>query len=239
MIDIFNASKMFITSDIHFFHNNICKYCGRPYNFESNEEVLQMNEDILKKFDELPDEVGTVIWNLGDIAYGKLITKSETPFETLKSLVIRMKGEHRTLVLVLGNHDKDLYKFLHKKTNHNNIVKFYMDLGFDYVFTKPFFFDDNIIISHEPFYVNPCSGLKNIHGHVHNSPMTEDYFEVGIENYDMKRVAAEADNMEDIPDREIVETGKKINLNDYVNVCWDNINFEILDFRKILKKIKR
>lgn len=198
-----------------------------------------MNEDILKKFDELPDEVGTVIWNLGDIAYGKLITKSETPFETLKIFVTRMKGEHRTLVLVLGNHDKDLYKFLHKKTKHNNIVKFYMGLGFDYVFTKPFFFDENIIISHEPFYVSTCSELKNIHGHVHNSPMTEDYFEVGIENYDMKRVAAEADNMEDIPNREIVETGKKINLNNYVNVCWDNTNFEILDFKKILKKLKR
>lgn len=238
MIDIFNASKMFITSDLHFSHNNICKYCGRPYNFESNEEVLQMNEDILKKFDALPDEVGTVIWNLGDIAYGKLITKSETPFETLKSFVTRMKGEHRLLVLVLGNHDKDLYKFLHKKTKHKNIVKFFMDLGFDYVFTKPFFFNDNIIISHEPFYVKPGSGFTNIHGHVHNSPMTEDYFEVGIENYDMKRVAAEADNMEDIPDREITETGKKIDLSDYVNVCWDNTNFEILDFKKILKKVK-
>ena len=238
MIDIFNANNMFITGDIHLFHNNICKYCGRPYNFESNEEVLQMNEDILKKFDELPDEVGTVIWNLGDIAYGKLITKNETPFETLKGLVSRMKGEHRLLVLVLGNHDKDLYKFLHKKTKHKNIVKFYMDLGFDYVFTKPFFFNDNIIISHEPFYVKPGSGFTNIHGHVHNSPMTEDYFEVGIENYDMKRVAAEADNMEDIPDREITKTGKKIDLSDYVNVCWDNTNFELLDFKEILKKVK-
>lgn len=237
-MDIYNANNMFITGDIHLFHNNICKYCGRPYNFESDEEVLQMNEDILAKFLELPDTEDTVIWNLGDIAYGRLITKSETPFETLKSLVARMKGEHRTLVLVLGNHDKDLYKFMHKKTKHKNIVKFYMDLGFDYVFTKPFFFDENIIISHEPFYIKPGCGFKNIHGHVHNSPMTEDYFEVGIENYDMKRVAAEADNMEDIPDREIVEADKKIDLSDYVNVCWDNMNFEILDFKKILKRWK-
>ena len=65
--------------------------------------------------------------------------------------------------------------------------------------------------------------------------MTEDYFEVGIENYDMKRVAAEADNMENIPDRKITDNSKKIDLLDYVNVCWDEHNFKILDFKKLLR----
>jgi len=237
-MDIYNTNNMFITSDLHFYHNNICKYCGRPYNYESNEEVLKMNEDILAEFAKLPDTNDTVVWNLGDIAYGKLITKSDDPIGNLKSLVSRMKGEHRTLVLVLGNHDKDLYKFLHKKYHYHNIIKFFMDLGFDYVFTKPFFFNDNLVISHEPFYLKPGCGLKNIHGHVHNSPMTEDYFEVGIENYDMKRVAAEADKMEDIPGREITDASKKVDLNDYVNVCWDEHNFKILNFKDVLKKVK-
>ena len=237
MISIYNADKMFITGDLHFFHNNICKYCGRPYNYESNDDVMLMNEDILSKFDLLPDEKGTVIWNLGDIAFGKLITKREQPFETLKNIVQRMKGENRILVLVLGNHDKDLFKMLHKKLKYNNIVKFYMDMGFDYVFTKPFFFDEKIIISHEPFYIEPNSGFNNVHGHVHNSPMTEDYFGLNMENYDMKKVAAVADNVENIPEREITNTSKKIDVNDYINVCWDNSNFEIFDFKKILKKL--
>jgi hypothetical protein len=68
--------------------------------------------------------------------------------------------------------------------------------------------------------------------------MTEDYFEVGIENYDMKRVAAKADKMEDIPSREITDASKKVDLNDYVNVCWDEHNFKILNFKGILKKVK-
>lgn len=234
MTDIFNANNMYITSDIHAFHNNIAKYCGRPYNYESNEEILQMNEDILAKFAKLPDTEDTVIWNLGDLAYGKLITKSEDPFSNLKNFISIMKGNNRTLVLVIGNHDKDLYKMFRKKTKHESIIAFFEDLGFDAVYNRPILFKDNIIMSHEPVYLKPGSGFKNIHGHIHNSSMTVDYFEVKIENYDMKRIAAKCDGMKDIPDR-ILVNDKKIDVNDYINVCWDNSNFEILNFKNILK----
>jgi hypothetical protein len=54
----------------------------------------------------------------------------------------------------------------------------------------------------------------------------------------MKRVAAKADKMEDIPSREITDASKKVDLNDYVNVCWDEHNFKILNFKGILKKVK-
>ena len=44
---------LYITSDLHYHHRNILKYCNRPYEF-SSEGVAKMNEDILKQFDELP-----------------------------------------------------------------------------------------------------------------------------------------------------------------------------------------
>ena len=50
----------------------------------------------------------------------------------------------------------------------------------------------------------------------------------------MKRIAAESDGMKDIPDR-ILVNDKKIDVNDYINICWDNSNFEILNFKNILK----
>ena len=55
MLNIFNATNMYITSDNHFFHSRIIKYCDRNYNWESDEDILRMNEDMLKEFDKLPD----------------------------------------------------------------------------------------------------------------------------------------------------------------------------------------
>ena len=56
--------NIFITSDLHFYHKNIIKYCNRPYSFD-NDGIHQMNEDILSEFDKLP--YGSIIYNLGDI----------------------------------------------------------------------------------------------------------------------------------------------------------------------------
>ena len=57
MIDL---EKIYITSDLHFFHANIIKYCpntrGRWLS-KTNEkpDILSMNEYILRQFDELPN----------------------------------------------------------------------------------------------------------------------------------------------------------------------------------------
>lgn len=37
---------------------------------------------------------------------------------------------------------------------------------------------------------------------------------------------------------ELLSSSKKIDLNDYVNVCWDEHCFKILNFKDILKKVK-
>ncbi len=235
MTDIFNAENMFITSDLHFFHNKIAKYCKRPYDCESDGDIYRMNEDILQKFDSLPDTKDTVVWNLGDFAFGDSLVNCDNPTVPLKNLVLRMKGKNRVLALVLGNHDRELFEKIAHKTNCSSVVKFYEELGFDAVFARPFFFDDRTIFSHEPFYIPPKSVFKNIHGHIHNAPLTDDYFELAIENYDMKRIAAEMDSMENIPERIHAVHDKKVSLDDYFNVCIDDTGFEILDLKEIIQ----
>lgn len=225
---------MYILSDTHFFHANIIKYCDRNYNWESDEDVLRMNEDILKKFDKLPDTPDTVVWNLGDFAFGKMITKNTDAFNELRKIVNRMKGKNRTLCYVVGNHDKDIYKMLKKHIACNSVTDFFRGLGFDFVYNCPIMFNERVILSHEPVYLKPGSDKVNIHGHTHNINVGEDYFKVDIKNYEMKLRAARKDNMENIPDALVNWPYKDINVTDYINICLDANGMEILDLNEII-----
>ena len=141
-----------------------------------------------------------------------------------------MRKNNKTLVLILGNHDKDFYKLF--KEDFNDTIDLYKNLGFDYVYNRTILFNNNTIFSHEPVYIKPGSNFKNVHGHIHNSKMTEDYFALKIENYDMRIVAGQKEGIKDLPPREKVND-KVINLKDYRNVSIDATEYKILDLKYI------
>lgn len=113
-------TKVFVISDTHFNHNNIIKYCNRPY-----KSVEEMNEDIIKRWNSVVRK-NDVVFHLGDLGMGD--------FDTLKSIVDRLNGRK---ALILGNHDI--------KRNE----KFYLNLGFDKVY-KDFAILGGIKLSHYP-----------------------------------------------------------------------------------------
>lgn len=84
------AEKWFI-SDTHFFHENIIKYCGRPF-----KDAQFMNEFIIDKWNRtvMP---GDKVYHLGDVACGY-----GGDDKILGDLLSRLNGKKR---LVLGNHD--------------------------------------------------------------------------------------------------------------------------------------
>ena len=92
------AHNIWVISDTHFGHENIIKYCNRP--FKSLEE---MHEYIIDKWNSVVKD-GDKVYHLGDVYFsdkGKILHK--------------LKGQKR---LILGNHDnaKDNYiqKFFKK-----------------------------------------------------------------------------------------------------------------------------
>jgi calcineurin-like phosphoesterase family protein len=79
----------FFTSDTHFGHKNIIKFCGRPFN-----DVDHMNEILIKNWNaavEPDDEV----FHLGDVALG--------PWDKWHNILTRLNGFK---TLVVGNHDR-------------------------------------------------------------------------------------------------------------------------------------
>ena len=185
-----------------------------------------MNEDILKQFDELPE--GSTILNLGDI----LLNSSKT-FDELKYLVDRMKANNKKLWLIMGNHDRELSRYL-KKQDFENSYDLLVALGFDRVYDKPICMD-GIIFTHEPIYFD--NGAKVCYGHTHDIDIDKDYFNHECENWAMmERVKKEAISNQKNLDIDTSKnlTGMEIDVKNYFNACWDK-HHRILSYDEVLK----
>ena len=231
--------KAYIVSDLHAFHVNIVRYCARPYNVSDlknkdflNEEILKMNEDIMKEFDALPEECD--IYNNGDLFFVGDENKKKflnSCLDEMKAMVKRMKGPtgKRRLFLILGNHDN-----FHLPNESR--IKFYYDLGFDKVYDTPIIIEDNFILSHEPVYISPANNFINLYGHVHDLDIEENYFCYDYDNYAMITRVAKQEGVEP-PPIELKWPGRKIILSKYLNVCWDK-NHKILNLNEIISRMK-
>lgn len=87
-IKLTDKSKVFFTSDLHFFHQNIIRYCKRP--FVTAEE---MNEKLVSNWNETVPEDG-IVFIVGDVSFSSL--------EDTVKILKRLNG---TKHLVSGNHD--------------------------------------------------------------------------------------------------------------------------------------
>lgn len=78
---------IFFTSDQHYWHNNVIRYCARPH-----ASVEEMNEAMVNGWNEVVDDSDTV-YNLGDFSLA---------FRAVEVYPFRLKGSK---ILVPGNHD--------------------------------------------------------------------------------------------------------------------------------------
>lgn len=129
----------YIISDTHFYHNNIIKYCNRPFS-----SVEEMNDTLIENWNSIVKPEDTV-FHLGDFAFKKNVNN-------IIHIVDRLNGK---IVLIKGNHD-------HYKTKKAHFI-------FWEYYKYPVIIDDFIILSHQPVFLTDNSPYYNIHGHLHNS----------------------------------------------------------------------
>jgi len=82
------TGKEYFIADTHFFHNNVIKYCNRPYCCKHS-----MNEDLVRRWNDTVKDSDTV-YVLGDFAFGSK--------NGCKRILERLRGYK---ILVKGNHD--------------------------------------------------------------------------------------------------------------------------------------
>lgn len=102
------SPEVWFTSDLHFGHANIIKYCNRPF-----DSVDEMNEALITYWNETVAPTDHV-WVLGDVFMGK---KAET-----MPLAKRLHGEK---FLIPGNHDgcHPMFSSEHKESKQNRYLK--------------------------------------------------------------------------------------------------------------------
>ena len=146
-----NSSEVTIwfTSDLHFGHRNIIKYCNRPWN-----TVEEMDEALIHNWNSVVGK-NDIVFDLGDFAFASN--------QRWRELISRLNGKH---YLILGNHDVSRYPGdsimgLFEGVEHQMLL----DIDGRYVY-----------LNHYPFlcyggaWRNPNNAVYQLFGHIHSGP---------------------------------------------------------------------
>lgn len=143
------TSKIWVTSDQHFGHANIIKYCSRPF-----ASVYQMNAALLAAWN---DRVGDddIVIQLGDLTFAKPQAYDpdlhSTRTDWIVNAISSLKGR---IVFVPGNHDK------------KQMIEFYeRELGW---IVKQEILASDVLFTHRPANVADTRFVTNVHGHLHS-----------------------------------------------------------------------
>lgn len=175
------------TSDQHFGHVNVIKYCNRPF-----KDVDEMNQELVRRHNAVvaPDDE---VFHLGDFSLSKAQVGLYLP---------QLNGKH---TLVMGNHDHCHMACAKNVNRQSRMVGEYHRMGFQEIMASGQLNIDGqqVILNHLPYsgdnvgmperyqqYRSPNNGLWLLHGHVHTAWKQRDrMINVGVDQWDFTPVS--------------------------------------------------
>lgn len=141
--------KTYITSDLHFGHSNIMKFCPVT-RARFNNDVEYMNEAMIKEWNEIVEAEDT-IYILGDVAF--------MPATKAALILKRLNGRK---ILIEGNHDRKALKDLNFQKAFAEVHK-YLDIVYN---------GTKCVMFHYPIaeWDQMHRGSVHFHGHLHGNP---------------------------------------------------------------------
>ncbi len=139
--------EKYIISDTHFNHENIIKYCNRPFS-----DINNMNKKIIENWNDIVTDED-IIYHLGDFLLGSKYD--------LMDIISKLKGH---IYLVRGNHDR-------------LPVGAYIEAGIVVLKNPPIKIDDyKFLLTHRPLSnMRIDDDYINLHGHIHNTILSKKY----------------------------------------------------------------
>jgi len=163
----------YFVSDTHFNHNNIIKYCDRPF-----DSVEEMNEVLIKNWNSVVSE-GDIVYFLGDFSMS---------LGAVEELTKRLNGHKK---LITGNHDSCFsgHRMSRKVDKALEVKQKYYTAGWRSIdsVTTTSVCGVEVNLNHFPYkkikdsdrhdkrydkYRIEDNGLWLLHGHVHSSSQT-------------------------------------------------------------------
>ncbi len=147
---------IFVTSDSHFDHCNIIRYCNRPF-----KNVTDMNDTIIRNWNRVVRPEDTV-YHLGDFAL--------TGTSRYKYFLDKLNG---TIILVTGNHDKSVKRM--KELGFSDVYKTMVLYEGKILTHVPVYVKGmvciNVSVDNWQFSPIPMPKVRNVvlSGHVHNN----------------------------------------------------------------------
>lgn len=163
---------IWFTSDPHFGHQNIIKFCNRPW-----KTVEEMNEGLIANWNSVVKD-DDIVFDLGDFAFA--------PNSKWKEILGRLRGHH---YLILGNHDDSRWP-------GDKIMELFESVHYQMLLK----IDDKykVILNHYPFlcyagtYRNPEDCVIQLHVHEYPGATGKDIerlqyrfpyqYDVGVDN---------------------------------------------------------
>lgn len=140
----FNGENVFFTSDTHFNHANIIKFCSRPF-----KDVEEMNETMISNWNKVVGQNDTV-FHLGDFCLGGSAEWTK--------ILDRLNGK---IHLIVGNHDMKNLRQGFVGRFEEVVMQRYLVIG-----------NHGIYLNHYPFLCFSGSykpDVWQLFGHVHTS----------------------------------------------------------------------
>ena len=176
------------SSDHHFGHENIIRYCGRPF-----ADADAMNRAMVDRWNDVVAE-GDEVWILGDLVMGRLT-------ENLSAHVWRLKGRK---ILVPGNHDAC---WQGQKRGRRQVTPYHDLGGVSRIVDDPApaaLAGESVRINHFPYRLDTRYDLKFmqyrpeddgswlLHGHIHEKwRQNGRQINVGVDAWDFAPVSDE------------------------------------------------
>lgn len=173
----FDGSRVYFTSDTHFNHTNILRYCQRPFR-----NVDDMNEQMIANWNETVSE-DDVIFHLGDFCLGGAVEWTR--------ILDRLNGK---IYLIMGNHDlKNIRQGLMGRFEHV-AMQMLIEVG-----------KRRIYLNHYPFlcFEGGYKDVWQLFGHVHSRRantgidagrlqyLYPTQYDVGVDNNDFRPISYE------------------------------------------------
>lgn len=159
------SRNIWVVSDTHFGHDNIIKYCNRPFS-----NIHEMNQCMVDNWNSTVQD-GDIVYHLGDV----YMSTREFNGNDAWYLMSRLKGRKR---LVLGNHDEAKDAVLLKHFQKIVAWRHFKEFG--------------LLLTHVPVHPGTLNEKTsvNVHGHIHQNIVKDG----NVKDHRYKNVSVEHTN---------------------------------------------